>query len=436
MRVNYSVVFAVLTLVTTAIPGRAALKAGAAQVDITPPLGLDMPAWRRQADGVRDPLLARALVLDDGETRLAIVSLDICMIVDVVVPSFHDGPEYKNLGRVAAIRREIQARTGIDKVICVASHTHSSAGKASDEWMREEERRIVNVVTEAADHTRAATIGAGWGTVNEGFNRRIPQPDGTVTTQWDNPSRKATGPVDHNVGIIAVRGEDGTAIATLVNFACHAVVLGPENTKYSADYPGALAKKVETAVGGQCLFLQGAAGDTDPYVGLLSERTGADAEIERLGSVLAQEVVAALARIPAGDSAPRLAWKTELVPLAGRREPRNAERKIQAEINTILIGPEIALATFPGEFFAEHGLTLKRLSPVKNTLFIGYCNGFLGYFPTIKASMEGGYGAVWRWWAQTEIGAGETLVNTAVINLGLQAKVFDKAEATTVMPKR
>ena len=50
--------------------------------------------------------------------------------------------------------------------------------------------------------------------------------------------------------------------------------------------------------------------------------------------------------------------------------------------------------------------------------------------------MEGGYGAVWRWWAQTEIGAGETLVNTAVINLGLQAKVFEKAEATTVMPKR
>ncbi|HVT72079.1 MAG TPA: hypothetical protein VHD61_03010 [Lacunisphaera sp.] len=406
-------------------------------MDITPPLGTDMPAWARKADGVHDPLFARALVLDDGASRLAVVSLDQCMLYDVIAPSYLDGPEPTDLGRMARIRREVQAATGIDMVICAASHTHSSGGeKGPESWLREEERRIVGAVTEAASRLRPATVGVGWGVVHEGFNRRLPQRDGPTKTQWDDPDRTATGPTDPALGVISVQTDDGTAIATLVNFACHAVILGPKNTRFSADYPGALARKVEHAIGGECLFLQGAAGDTDPFVCLLSEATGADAELDRLGSVIAREALATVAQIKVREKAPRLAWRREVVPLASRIDAERTGRKIDAEIDTILIGEGLALATFPGEFFVAHGLTLKRLSPVPNTFFVGYCNGFLGYFPTIQASMEGGYGTVWRWWAQTEIGAGELLVNRAVINLGLATGAFKKAEETTVMPKR
>src|SRR6218665_1793066 len=90
-----------LGLFLLSLPCDAALQAGAARADITPPLGSDMPAWARKADGVHDPLYARALVLDDGTERIAIVSLDACMIYDVIAPSFHDGPEPKVLGRMA-----------------------------------------------------------------------------------------------------------------------------------------------------------------------------------------------------------------------------------------------------------------------------------------------------------------------------------------------
>lgn len=423
-------------LLLASLPCEAALRAGAARVDITPPLGTEMPAWPRQASGVHDPLYARALVLDDGVDRVAIVALDTCMFHETAPPSFHDGPEFIEYGRVTAVRRDVRAATGIDKVILVASHTHSSAGNAPESWLREEEKRIAGAVVEAAARLRPATLGVGQGTVHEGFNRRLPGKDAPTKTQWDNPARTTTGPVDPALGVISIQAEDGTTIATLVNFACHAVILGPKNTEFSADYPGVLARKVEQAIGGECLFLQGAAGDIDPFVCLLTDTTGANEELERLGSVLATETLATIARIKERKAESRLVWHQDLVPLASRNDPAKAGRKIEAEINTLLIGDDLALATFPGEFFVEHGLALKRLSPIPHTFFVGYCNGFLGYFPTIKASTEGGYGAVWRWWAQTEIGAGETLVNRAAINLGLAAKAFQKAEDTTVMPKR
>ncbi len=65
----------------------------------------------------------------------------------------------------------------------------------------------------------------------------------------------------------------------------------------------------------------------------------------------------------------------------------------EAEVVLRLIGPDLALASSPGEFFVEHGLRLKRESLVADTLFVGHSNGHLGYSPTIKAAGEGGYGA-------------------------------------------
>ena len=88
----------------------------------------------------------------------------------------------------------------------------------------------------------------------------------------------------------------------------------------------------------------------------------------------------------------------------------------------MLIGAEIALATFPGEFFVEHGLWLKKHSKFPHTLFVGYTNDHLRYFPTIKATTEGGYGAATA--TQVEVGAGERLVSRALVNLYYQAEMI------------
>ena len=90
-----------------------------------------------------------------------------------------------------------------------------------------------------------------------------------------------------------------------------------------------------------------------------------------------------------------------------------------AEINTILIGTDIALATFPGEFFVEHGMRLKSSSVLKNTFFVGYTNGAVAYFPTIRAAAEGGYGATSA--TVVKVGAGEMLIHQALVKLHEQA---------------
>jgi len=110
---------------------------------------------------------------------------------------------------------------------------------------------------------------------------------------------------------------------------------------------------------------------------------------------------------------------TEMIPLASRTDVGRTQRDISAEINTVLIGADIALATFPGEFFVEHGLALKARSQFEHTFFVGYTNGALGYFPTIRATTEGGYGAATS--TRVEVGAGERLVDRALINLYYQA---------------
>ena len=84
-------------------------------------------------------------------------------------------------------------------------------------------------------------------------------------------------------------------------------------------------------------------------------------------------------------------------------------------MSVALFDDRLAIGFFPGEFFVEHGLRFKRESRVKDTVFAGYTNGALGYFPTIRAAAEGGYGATEA--TIVEVGAGERLVSRALIDL-------------------
>ena len=143
-----------------------------------------------------------------------------------------------------------------------------------------------------------------------------------------------------------------------------------------------------------------------------------------MGSALAEEAIRVRREISALSADRRLSLHSEIIPLAHRDDIERRDRTFEAEVNTVLIGDDLALATFPGEFFVEHGLSLKARSRIANTLFVGYCNRRLRYFPTIQATTEGGYGAG-RYGTssatQVEVGAGERLVNRALINLYHQA---------------
>ena len=226
-----------------------------------------------------------------------------------------------------------------------------------------------------------------------------------------------------------------------MNFACHPVVLGPENLEISADYPGAMMAYVEREIGGQCLFLQGSAGDINPFWEKTPPAEGGFEQARILGETLGKEATRVRRGISRTEESPAISVERQGVRLKARwdfddPEVRAAvtrsegtrvfkyyvdrfERERDVEVHTVLVGSSLALAFFPGEFFVEHGLRLKKSSVIENTVFVGYTNGAPGYFPTIRAAAEGGYGALEA--TIVEVGAGERLVDLALIRLHYQA---------------
>jgi hypothetical protein len=82
----------------------------------------------------------------------------------------------------------------------------------------------------------------------------------------------------------------------------------------------------------------------------------------------------------------------------------------------LLINDDIALMGMPGEPFVEFGINFRERAPVPSAFFVGYANGYYGYFPTLRAAVEGGYGAN-SLTTRTEVGAGEAMVNHALVKL-------------------
>ncbi len=426
MRVLRYVSLSAILLV--AASAEAQLEVGTAAADVTPNPGGRMYGYgARGAEtsrGVHDALMARALVAFDGRTKVALVTLDL---------------GYIDTELTSRVRAAVADAIGLDDVLITASHTHSgpalaAAGQSvglpyTDELVQD----IVGAVVEADTNRTPAKLAAGWGRLEEGHNRRRVLPDGTVEMRWANRDRRPTNPVDHAIGVLAFDSLAGVPIATLVNFACHPVVLGPENLQFSADYPGFLVAMVDRLVGGQTMFLQGAAGDINPFWDKTPPAEGAFEEAQRMGEALAREVVRVRTDVTGYEDTPWVSLHRDVVPLGPRWDTGDArvqagvgvdaiarfERERDAEIATLLFGPTVAIAMFPGEFFVEHGLQLKQQSTVRHTLFVGYANGHAGYFPTIRAAAEGGYGADSS--TIVELGAGAHLVNRALINLHFQA---------------
>ena len=405
-------------------PTQAELRVGTAKVDITPPAGVKMYGYGARGSnvstGVHDRLYAKALVLADRTQTAAWVTMDLGYVDTRLTKDIH-----------AAISKVL----GFDDVFLSSSHTHSGPRfeqnfpNSTHPWTQDLRQKITSAVIEASEALLPAHLGIGWGEVNFGHNRRHIRDDGTVEMFWENRTGIPTSPVDKSVAVVAINTPAGEPIATLINLAIHPVVLGPENLEYSADFPGAMMETVERKVGGLAMFLQGAAGDINPFWDKTPLRDGAYTQMERMGKIIGDEVIRVRKQLSL-TTVESITLSTKHVGVAPRWDLNDPEiragirpdylerfeREGKAEIKTILIGSDLALVSFPGEFFVEHGLRLKRESVVRNTLFVGYTNGHLGYFPTIKAAAQGGYGADSS--TIVEVGAGEHLVNLALVNLG------------------
>lgn len=393
----------------------AGLKAGVARVDITPP-GLPMYGYAdrtQPATGTLDPLYARVLVLEAGEGRMALVTLDLGRVF---------GP-----ASLARLRESVRKSSGISALLITASHTHAGPNILDEypsgeppPWESAAIEKIGGAVGEAARQMKEVRLGTGYGRVYIGYNRRRVNPDGTVTMLWQNPTRIPTAPVDPRVGVLRLDTTDGKPFAILVNYACHPVVFGPDNLRYSADFVGVMCDRVEKSFDSRplCLFLQGADGDINPYDATTPLAQDAVKKRDWTGEQLGQEA-ARVAEAVRTESAAKptldfaedslsvqIRWNAEkfrqgLLAKYGpqvfedhadmlRDSPR---RDLSMAVTTVLINKQIALLGMPGEPFVDFQINWRDRCPIRNAFLVGYANGYYDYIPTVRAASEGGYGA-------------------------------------------
>jgi hypothetical protein len=387
-------------------------RAGFAEIEITPPLGVPKQGANSKtvATSVLDPLYARAAVFERGPERFAILQLDTALIPAAETRRIRERAE-KDHGFPA------------DRILVAATHNHAGPALVNEALPRDE--AYVAALVEKGARVLGAALRSrvpaeiGLGTAFEfevSFNRRILMRDGTVRTHgsFKDPQALAfEGPIDPELGVLAVRSRDGKLLGALLNFACHPTAHWNDGV-ISAGFPGVAARILKEKGIPVPMFLQGAAGNMHTQ----DPRGYPEKSMEEIGRVLAADAERALAG--AAWSTPKtLSASSRKIPLAfrtvtpedlsgtGRGMQRFGEkgyydRKIPELLKYMEKGAEdgevqvfrldgLAFASQPSESFAEHGLRIKQAAWPVRAWVVGYANGMLGYLPHEEAFRHGGY---------------------------------------------
>jgi neutral ceramidase len=378
-----------------------------------------------RSESVHDELCVRALALDDGNCALAMVGVDVLALDSTFIER---------------ARAEISASTGIalGAVLIAATHTHggpvsaamfSSDDKIDAEYMDRLRAGIVQAVTTAWQSRFRSRIGVGAARAEGiGGNRH-----------------RLDGATDPELGVLKVTDLGGKTRAICLNYACHPTVLGPDNLRITADFPGFAVTRVAERLGkgAFAMFLNGAAGNIS--VGRSPEATALGLaqpgrtfeRAEKIGQSLADLAVDTIPSIETSDEC-TLGFATRSVELPlrplpppeeteaalrranerleeRRRAGKNSaeiqkvqlealyaglkhfeacrrvpgEQETQVEMQCFRIGGTTFLG-MPIEPFVEIGLELKKAA--RGRLFIiELANGYMGYLPASGVSEEDGY---------------------------------------------
>lgn len=449
---------ATLLLLAAALAGLAGeLRVGTAALKITPPLGAPMAGYyyNRGAEGVHDELYAKALVFEQDGARAALVACDL-----ISMP----GP----IARRA--RKLIEQAAGIPPERVMISSTHAHTGpvlvaggsrynlegrmaELAREYAEALPARIAEAVKMAGGNLRAATGSAAVGREETlTFCRRFHMKDGKVA--W-NPGKRnpnilrPAGPIDPSVPVIYFETPQGEPVATYVNYALHLDTVG--GLHYSADYPYTLATLLGKLKGPGMLtmFTIGCAGNLNHIDVKSAEPQKGHGEAARIGTVLAGEVLRASARlrpVTAGPlrgrsrmvnlplpavTAEDVQWAARITPKFGARDAApfmdlvrafkiadvdaRKGRPLEAEVQVISLGRDVAWVALPGEIFTELGMAIKKASPFPYTVVVELANDSLGYIPNRESYPEGAYEVES---ARCAAGSGEMLVEAALALLG------------------
>jgi hypothetical protein len=423
-------------------------KAGSAKTDITPPLGTlingdFIPHYARY---IHDPLHAKALVMQQGETMIAIVVVDICSIKKELIDR---------------IKIRIQELCGIPatNILISATHTHA-AGSVTDSLLTPVDfayrEKIFHLVTEtvvkAVHNLQPAKIGFGSAKeprhvtcrryfMKKGFTSINPvtgKQDIIKTNPFngeefiDHPENE----LDPEVCYLGVQGLNGNWISILANYSVH-YVGDWENGTISADYFGVFSNKLQQKLNADQDFVgimsNGTSGESNTWDFIHPERypTAYFEKSELIADELSDKVIQSLQALQ-WETDPELSSRYVEIDVPVRKPSATeledakkivadsdyrAIRIVDAEnLKKIYAREQVLLNEFPdmisfpvqaikigncfigglgGEIFAETGLSLKRLKNERKYFTISLANGNAGYIPPAREFELGGY-ETWR----------------------------------------
>jgi neutral ceramidase len=417
----------------------ATFRAGAAARKITPELGVDLEGYFMKLGpitAVHDDLHARALVLDDGTQRVAIVVCDMCIIPGDV------------FDRAKLL---VHQQTGLptDRMLMSSTHTHAAprvgvaTGKKDLEYADFLAHQIAEAVGAATKNLAPAKIGWGSGQKPEyTYNRRWWMKPGTIPptpfgktddrVQF-NPPRgsknlvKPAGPVDPEVSVLSVRHADGRPLALMANYSIH-YVGGYVKGHISADYFGVFSKRIGELLEADTAFVGMMSNGTSGNIGAGTDfrKPGVKvppwSRMDELGAALADEALRVAGKIEHRDVAPiamrekdielairrpddkRLQWARQIL---GDKKTKHRHRwtpiyanealllaeypaTVPVKLQALRIG-DLAIGAIPCEVFAEIGLALKEASPLEHTFIVELANQYHGYLPTPEQHELGAY---------------------------------------------
>ena len=370
--------------------GTGMLVAGAAAVDISP---YNYRVWisgfgaGRISRGVRDPVFARALFIDDGHSSLVLVSLDLTGLLK------------PDIDRIRALVSERYR----DRILIASTHNHQAPDTIGywgfglgiplengvvDEYQNEMIHKTAECINRAIQNARPARFRFG----------NIDIPEGYAGNLWfpDDPTSH-----DSEMGVIRVEGSDGNAVAILANWACHAEAQLGKGHLISAEFPGNFYTEVERLSGGVGIFFNGALGGmVIPYPNHwhlrreydFQDRLEFNAELGRVLAEKAEEAVANGLPFGYGEVQIRLARRDVEIPVEGflftmlgrmgviRDADRVTaeDRLLTTEVYAVGLGPA-TIVTVPGEIFPVIGFEIKEQIYAPFRFVFGLASDELGY---------------------------------------------------------
>ena len=414
---NFRPLFITCLITLSSLPSHARIRAGAAEQEITPRPGLEIQHYFRKSIGVRDPLFARCLYLEDKSgNAVAIVGLDLIMA------SFETCDE---------LRAEIREKCGVKHTLLNFSHTHASAALgprgrstvSNDEGSRWNDRTldsIIAVVAAARKQAEPVSLRAGRADVQVGFNRRLVNTGNGHIFMGVN--RKGPAVPWVNV-LVADSLLTSKTIAVLFEHAAHPVIVPHTSKLTSADFPGAAGKRIREVLGSNVItvFGQGCGGNINGFP-LRSTHEKAEEAGRRLGDAslkaiedsrrIATSMLSVKSTTVTLPSAPLPDREllAEMMDLEKNNVGRMKQlRRIQNLIkqgkqppgrrfdaHAVMLGREWCLTTMPHEMFCQYELWIDKHAPFRNTMTFAFTNGYEGYVAVDQAlalGARGGYEA-------------------------------------------